>query len=143
MPHDSTSDMRVLEGNKPMSDTADAVYLMAYKVPTVTKAASYTCKVSESGTHFIASASATFTLPAVTNTGCEYWFASSSLTAAVTIAGPAVDTLIVFNDLAADTIAADQVNMMTGFILHAICTGTKWLVTAEVGNILQVLTIAT
>ena len=139
---DNVPIMDTILGNVPALDQSGAQASFKYKVKTALKATAYTCTRGDSGTHFYSAVTTTYTLPAVaTSTGCEYWFASTAVDATVTITAPA-GTMVAFNNTAATSIALDQAGMMCGFIAHAVCTGTKWITTVEVGNILQVITVA-
>ncbi len=96
----------------------------------VAKTASYTLTEADCGTVFTnrgASGAVTFTLPAVaTSNGLWYEFfvvAGQD----VTIDGPA-DTLVVFNDAAADSVAFSTTSEKIGGAVTAICDGTSWLI---------------
>jgi hypothetical protein len=142
MPIPAASSMALNMGNTPMVDADGCIQAIGYKVPVKTLGAAYTCTAADSGTHFcISGADVTFTLPAVaTSTGFEYWFGALT-DHIITVTAPA-GTLATFNNTAATSMALDQSGMKIGAILHVFCTGTKWIGTAEFGNILQVLTVS-
>jgi hypothetical protein len=133
--------MGTITGNRPAVDADGCIVGIGYKVPVVSKAANYSVLPSESGTHFVNTAAVTYTLPAVaTSIGCEYWFAPIA-DFGCTVSAPA-GTLVAFNNTAATSIALSNATTIMGGIIHVVCTGTKWLSSVEVGNILQVITVA-
>jgi hypothetical protein len=142
MPFPVESSMGKLLAMSPSLDADGCIPNIAFKVPISSKAAAYTVLPSESGTYFINTAAVAYTLPsAALSAGCEYYFAPvADFSCTVNAVAGEMAT---FNDTTANSIALDQTGMQLGGIIHVCCTGTKWIAEAEVGNILQVLTITT
>jgi len=92
------------------------------------KSANYTCTLADSGTIFTATnanAATTFTLPTTKQKG---WFALfvNSVNQSMTIAAGTADTLITFNDTAADSIAFGTNNEKTGACALIVCDGNAY-----------------
>lgn len=98
-------------------------------VNVVSKAANYTILTTdESGTVFIATAAAVFTLPAPSGmTGAEYTFINKGDTA-MGVKTATADTLITDGDLTADSVTVQTAAHMIGGRLDAFCDGTSWYV---------------
>lgn len=144
MPKDSGPVMTSIDANRPMQDANKAIGDLKYKVRTVDKTASYTCLVSDSGTHFTQSGGAiVFTLPAVADsTGVEYWFASlSTANYDLTVTAPA-NTMVYNNVLTGTSLGFGTSAEIIGGVIHVVCNGTVWIATAEVGNVAQDYTVA-
>ena len=78
----------------------------AYKLPVVAKTASYTVTAAESGTLFTttgATGAVEFTLPSKA-AGLHFWF-FNTVDQNMTVTADAVDTIVTFNDAAADSVA--------------------------------------
>ena len=98
------------------------------KLPVVAKAASYTVTAAESGTLFTttgASGAVTFTLPAKV-AGLHFWF-YNTVAQDMIVASDAVDTMVAFNDVAADSVATSTNSEEYGGAFHVVCDGTYWL----------------
>lgn len=98
------------------------------KKPVTAKAASYSVTAAESGTVFTttgATGAVTFTLPAKSE-GLHYWFYNVADQDMI-VAPDAVDTMVAFNDAAADSVATSTANEQIGGAFFVICDGTKWL----------------
>lgn len=105
----------------------------------VTKAASYTVTPDDNGSVFVATSTATFTLPAVADSkGLEYMFIAK---AAMTVAAP-TDTLVAFNDATATSIAFTTASEIIGGAVHVICDGSLWYAFVHLGAETQTPTIA-
>lgn len=121
-------------------------YLAGQQWRTVVKTADYTVLATDNGTLFTtrgAVGAVNFTLPAIAK-GLEYKFfveADQSLT----ITSATADTLVVFNDLAADTIAFSTSSEKIGgsFTVRANDDASKWLVFVNLGIETQTPVIAT
>lgn len=101
----------------------------------VSKAADYTILDSaQSGTVFMATAAAVFTLPSPTGkAGCVFTFINGA-DAAMGVKTAAVDTLIADGDLTADSLTCQTVAHMIGGRIEVFCNGTSWFAfTANVG----------
>jgi hypothetical protein len=108
---------------------------------TVTKTADYTCVRGDSGTIFStrgAAGAVVFTLPPVT----KGWWAIFVAGAAqnLTITNAVVDTLIAFNDVAADGLAIDLNHPGNAILVH--CDGTAYFANC-LPNLATDFTVAT
>lgn len=100
------------------------------------KTAAYTVLASESGVLFTnegATASVTFTLPAVTNLpiGATFSFYGMSAYGMVVASNGSADNIVAKNDVAADTVTCTTTSLMIGAAVKVIWSGTKWLSYAE------------
>jgi hypothetical protein len=118
----------------------------AYRGVPVAKTADYTVVAADNGKLFTtqgASAAVTFTLPALA-AGLRYGFYNEADQDMI-VAAATADTMVVFNDLAADSIAfsttAEQIG--SGIEVMANADATKWLVWVYLGAETVTPTIAT
>lgn len=137
MPTPSTqqSQMDTHLGMVPGLDANGVIDDISYMRNVVAKTADYTVKASETGTLFTtvgATGGVNFTLP--TNVaGLEFWFmAAEDLELMVT--SDAVDTLVSFNDKAADTVAFTTASEHIGSGFIVIADGTLWHVFTLASN---------
>lgn len=141
---DSGNKYRLVPSGDTFALTKNGTVVGGLKRRIVAKTANYTCTEADNGTIFTdrgASGVVTFTLPAVaTSEGLEYRF--FAISGNLKVAGPA-DTLVVFNDAAADSIAFSTANEVIGAGLTAVCDGTSWLIFVNLGAETQTPTIAT
>lgn len=112
----------------------------------IAKATSYTVTTADNGTLFTtqgAAGAVNFTLPAIAK-GLYYRFFCEA-DQNMTITAATADTLVVFNDLAADSIAYSTASEKIGggFDIYANADATKWLVFPILGTETQTPTIAT
>jgi len=95
----------------------------------ITHASTATLLVGESGSMITTEGSAgavTLTLPAVaSSTGVHYWFVNAEDQNMI-IAAPA-DTMVTFNDVAADSVAFSTSSEKVGGAAFAYCDGSKWM----------------
>ena len=96
------------------------------------KTAAYTCLISEWGTTFTtrgATASVTFTLPAVTDLVAGMWFRFFNVSAygMVIASNGSSDNIVAKNDAGADTITCTTTSLMIGANVLVIWDGTGWL----------------
>lgn len=95
------------------------------------KTANYTVLEGESGTYFSnlgAGGLVVFTLPAP-SAGLWYDFGAAVVAQDLVVKTATADTLIVFNDIAADQIAFNTANEICGGCFRAICLdGTNWTI---------------
>lgn len=138
MPTPSTeqTQMSTFMGRAPALDANGQIDNIAFKVNVITKGASYTVKASESGSVFIASAVATFTLPAPAD-GLYYIFINAT-DANMTIAANADDKMITFNDVDADSIAFSTTSEKAGAMALVVSDGTMWYANKIGGNTMTV-----
>jgi len=138
--------MNTFMGNAPMLD-GDTLQIknIAATLNTVSKAASYTVKVIDSGTVFDttgATGAVAFTLPPVkTSTGCVFMFVNT-VDQTMTVTSDPADKLVYDNDAAADSLAASTSGHKIGAALLVVSDGTNWLAFAA-GNGSAVFTAAT
>jgi hypothetical protein len=95
--------------------------------PIVPKTANYTCLASDSGTIFTTTGTegaVNFTLPAV-SAGLWFEFIATA-NYAMLVKTATADTLITFNDVAADSVSYETENGIIGGALICICDGTNW-----------------
>lgn len=112
-----------------------------FKVPFVAKTSDYTIKARDCGTVFTnrgASGAVAFTLPAV-EAGLHYWFVGIA-NQNISIAAPTADTLVTFNDTAADSVAFSTANEKIGALAYAFCDGSNWIVVNLSPNTMTVTT---
>ena len=86
-----------------------------------------------------------FTLPTTALKGLHYRFTAVA-DQSITITAGTADTLIVFNDVAADSVALSTAADKVGGGFSVYGDGAKWIVVPEVwadGVIVQTITIAT
>lgn len=130
MPVNPVSQMTTIEMS-PGLDAYNRIPSLAATLNVVTKTAAYTVLVEDSGTVFVADHASTapnFTLPtiATANKGVFYIFFNIGAAGMVVTSDPA-DTLVVDNDIAADTLTWSTALHMIGGAVLVVCDGTKWL----------------
>lgn len=90
------------------------------------KTANYTVTAKETGTWFLttgATAAVTFTLPPISDGPFIFFFVAVA-DVAMNVAAQTVDTLLTFNDAAADKVAFAQASEIMGGLVIAGCDGT-------------------
>ena len=111
----------------------------------VAKTANYTVTTADVDTLFTnrgAAGAVTFTLPANARKGLRFGFfivADQN----VTVTAGTADTMVVFNDNAADSIAFSTASEKVGAMIEVIGDGTGWLTLVHLGSETQTPTIAT
>jgi hypothetical protein len=100
------------------------------------KTSAYQLLVAEAGTTFTdrgATASVTFTLPAVTNMVAGMWFRFYGVSAYgfVVASSGSADNIVTKNDAGADTITCSTASLMIGACVKVIFDGTSWLALQE------------
>lgn len=111
----------------------------------VTKTADYTVLDTDNGTLFETTGAAgavNFTLPATAKRGLRFGFYNAADQNMTVTAGTA-DTMVAFNDIAADSVAFSTTSEKVGGMFEVIGTGTKWLVMPTLGQDSQTVTVAT
>jgi hypothetical protein len=111
----------------------------------VAKTAAYTCKLQDSGTIFTtvgATASVTFTLPAISEGPFSFKFICGADIAMVVAAAKA-DTMLTMNDLAADNITFNTTAERIGGMVEVYCDGTTLIGLARLATEAQTPTINT
>jgi hypothetical protein len=119
------------------STSLNVPVLLPAPFPIVAKTTSYTVLPSDKcGTLFTnrgASGAVTFTLPAVAAVLAGTWYYFCGLVAQdLIVAPPVADTLITFNELDADSIAASTAGGEIGALVKVISDGTSWIAFGEV-----------
>lgn len=120
-------DLETASSNLKWTKLGSVVY--PFLLPVSAKTASYTCTQADCGTTFTnrgASGTVTFTLPAAPSTGTWYRFYVIA-DFAVVVATTTADTLIVFNDATADSVALQTSAEMMGGGFEVMYDGTGWL----------------
>ena len=122
--------------------------LQKFKVRVQTKTTDYTCLESDSGSFFTnygATVDTTFTLPATADMVAGEFFVFMSAVNAIEfkVAGGTADTLVAFNDAAADSVAFSTSGEYIGGWIMAVCDGSRWHVSALLGSDAQTMTVAT
>lgn len=133
---------RFLFDDKPWRHSIDGYAHVAAKT------ADYTVTTLDNNTLFTnkgASGAVNFTLPATAVLGLRYGFYVAA-DQSVTITAGTADTLIVFNDAAADSVALSTAGDKVGGYFEVIGDGALWMVRPSVwgdGVMVQTITIAT
>ena len=98
--------------------------------PVIAHASSASLTIGESGALITtegSSGAVTLTLPAVASSkGVHYWFVNGEDQNMI-IAAPS-DTMVTFNDVAADSVAFQTSNEKVGGGVFTYCDGAKWFV---------------
>lgn len=108
-------------------------------------ATTYTLVAAQSGSiiHNAAmTAGTTLTLPAI-STGPYYFKIIQGAAYAITVTSVVADTIITFNDVAADSVTFSTSNEIIGGHFEVICDGTKLFVLPILASEAQTVTIAT
>lgn len=111
----------------------------------VAKTANYTVTTDDHGTLFTnrgAAGAVTFTLPATAYKGLRFAFYVVADQNVVVAAGTA-DTMVAFNDAAADSVAFSTASEKVGGMIEVMGDGTGWLVMPRLGQDSQTVTVAT
>ncbi len=111
----------------------------------VAKTANYTVTNADADTLFTnrgAAGAVTFTLPANARKGLRFGFFVVADQNVIVASGTA-DTMVVFNDAAADSIAFQTASEKIGAMIEVIGDGTGWLTLVHLGAETQTPTIAT
>lgn len=140
MPINPVSQMTTME-MAPGLDAYNRIPKLAATLNFITKAASYTCLPEESGSVYTATAAATFTLPAVTNTGWFAWFVNQADANAV-VASAEGGNIVADGDASADSYTFSTPSHKIGGVIMIASDGTKWNVLST-GNLSAVGTVAT
>ena len=137
-----TNGMPLTNGLAPGLNAYGQIENIAFTPKIVSKGASYTVKASESGTIFLATAALTFTLPAITDGPFEFRFIVL-VDEDVVIAAATADTLLTFNDVAADSITFGTTGEQIGGNAWVICDGTTLVCVPCLSGEAQTVTVTT
>ena len=114
------------------------------KVRTVT--ADRTVLASESGSIFSnvgMTAAVNYTLPAIADGPFVFWFINGA-DQDMTVTAETADTMITFNDLAADSVAFSTASEQIGGAVMVVCDGTSlFAIPMGAGGHVQTVTVAT
>lgn len=111
----------------------------------VAKTADYTVLDADTGTLFTttgATGAVNFTLPAAEKVGLHYEF-FNTVDQNMTVTAGTADTMVVFNDVAADSVSYSTSSEKIGGGFRVIADGTKWLVFPYLGADSQTITVVT
>lgn len=118
------------EGGEPIFeiDLEDRSFKGASKVPIKSIGAAYSFVAEDTGTHFIATAALTMTLPAVSAAfkGC-HGRVVNAVDGALVLAATAGE-MVFKNDLAANSVSYATAGEMIGSGFDFFCDGSKWYV---------------
>lgn len=93
----------------------------------LSKAANYTVTEADNGVLLTVTAAATITLPAPATHLAGMWLKIiNTADTNLTIASGTADTIVTFNDAAADSVAFSTASEKIGAAVEAICDGAKW-----------------
>jgi hypothetical protein len=110
------------------------------------KTADYTCTLADSGTVFHttgATAAVNFTLPAINGNPFRFLFINGA-DQNMTVTANAADTIVTYNDLAADSVAFSTASEKIGGVVEVWCDGTTLFVLPRAADgRYQTATIAT
>lgn len=138
--------MSLKNGNTPMTDTDGVLRNLCWSPRIAVKTADYTVKSYETGSYFTttgATAAVNFTLPTIASGPWIFTFVAGAAQN-LTVTAQTADTMVTFNDLAADSIAASTSNEIIGAGFEAFTDGTTLFCVQKYGvSHRQTATIAT
>lgn len=138
--------MGLAKNKSPEVDVNGIVRNFIYSPRFATKTSAYTVTAKETGTIFVttgATAAVTFTLPAISDGPWVFSFISGA-DVAMTVAAGTADTMVTYNDLAADSIAFSTSSEIIGGMVDVFCDGTTLFGVTRMGDPrYQTATIAT
>jgi len=138
------SQMPLYNGLAPGLDSNQRIDSIAFTANVVAKTADYTVLATESGTIFTTegtTANVNFTLPAAAD-GLVFWFFNAE-DFNLTVTADTADTLIAFNDIAADSVAYSTSSEKIGNGFMVFSDGSKWMAMCLPGQDSATVTIAT
>lgn len=146
VPSTQQSYMPTMEGNKPALNASGQISLMQWtpKIVALTGTAT-TLTAAQSGTIFHnvgLTASHTLTLPAI-STGPFYFKIVQGAGYSIVVTSAVADTIITFNDAAADSVTFSTSSEIIGGHYEVICDGTSLFVLPILASEAQTVTIAT
>lgn len=136
LPSTNSTAMNTIMGRSPMIDGNNVLQSLIFTYKYTTKTSAYTCKAEESGTIFNttgATAAVTFTLPAISDGPWHFKFINS-VDLSMTVAAGTADTMIGYNDVDLDSIAASTSAEKIGAMVNVYCDGTSLWVSAETSD---------
>ena len=147
MPTPSTQQtyMDLHENQAPGVDNDGILRNLIWSPRYVTKTAAYTVLAKETGTWFLttgATAAVTFTLPAISDGSFIFFFVAVA-DFGMTVTAQTADTLLTFNDAAADSVAFSTASEIMGSLVIVGCDGTTVFAITPIASDLQTVTITT
>lgn len=118
--------------------TKDGNLVFPFLMPVTAKTADYTVLQSDNGTLFTnkgAAGSVNFTLPVTPYTGTTYEFQACVLAQNLVITSGTADKMVVYNDIAADSITFSTSARIAGAAVKVTYDGDLWLCRASTWNI--------
>lgn len=138
--------MKTFMGRAPALDADDMVADFAWKPRVIAKTADYTVTQQESGTFFTtegATANVNFTLPTAASGPWIFWFFCAE-DFNMTITAETADTMVAFNDVAADSIAYSTASEKVGGAAMVFSSGGSVVyAVVHLGHESQTITVAT
>ncbi|HEY5954918.1 MAG TPA: hypothetical protein VIV60_00145 [Polyangiaceae bacterium] len=137
--------MGLINGLAPQVDQDGILRNLIWSPKFVSKVAAYTCKANETGTWFLttgATAAVTFTLPPISDGPFIFFFVAVA-DIGMTVAAGTADTLLTFNDAAADSVAFSTSSEIMGGFVIAGCDGTTVFALTPISAHSQTVTVAT
>jgi hypothetical protein len=128
--------MGLAKAKSPEVDANGIVRNFIWSPRFATKTAAYTVTAAETGTYFNttgATAAVVFTLPAISSGPWIFKFLNS-VDLDMTVTAATADTIITFNDIDIDSVAASTSGEKIGAVINAYCDGTSLWVTGESGQ---------
>jgi hypothetical protein len=128
--------MDTWEGRAPALDADMILRNLIWSPRFVAKVAAYTVLAKETGTFFTtvgATTAIVFTLPAISDGPWLFKFLNAADVDMTVTAGTA-DTMIGYNDVDLDSLAASTSSEKIGAIINVYCDGTKLFVSAETSD---------
>lgn len=142
---DNTNGMPTFMGRGAGVDGNGVISNIAFYPKFRTKTADYTVLVEESGSIFVttgATAAVNFTLPAISDGPWTFKFINGA-DVNMTVTAETADTLVVDNDLAADSIGFETATELIGGCIEVFCDGTSVFAIPHLQTEDATLTIAT
>jgi len=147
MPTPSTQQtyMDTWKGRSPALDGDNILRNLIWSPRFSVKTAAYTVTAKETGTWFLttgATAAVTFTLPPISDGPFIFFFVAVA-DFAMTVTAQTADTLLTFNDAAADSVAFGQASEIMGGFVIVGCDGTTVFALTPISAHSQTVTVTT
>lgn len=145
IPSTQQSYMDTWKGRAPALDNDLILRNLIWSPRFVAKTANYTVTAKETGTWFLTTgvtAAITFTLPPISDGPFIFFFVAVA-DFAMNVAAETVDTLLTFNDAAADKVAFSTSSEIMGGLVIAGCDGTTVFALTPISAHTQTSTVTT
>lgn len=142
---EQTNEMTTFMGRGAGVNEYGQIENMSWIPKVYTKTADHTCLASESGAFFVttgATGAVNFTLPAIADGPFVFFFINGA-DQNITVTAETADTLVAFNDLAADSAAFSTVSEKIGNGFMVVGDGTSVFAIPLFGSEASTVTIAT